>query len=183
MFVRTVAPGVELRLLEERHADDLFATIDRNRERLRRWFPWVDRTLTPEDSRLFIRTGLDQYAAQLGLHLGIWTDGRLMGGIGAQRIDWANRATPLGYWLDAKAEGKGIVTQSCAALIDHFFGELLLHRIEIRCGVANTRSCAVPSRLGFTREGVLRDAEWLNDHYHDLVVWSMLAPEWKRRRA
>jgi ribosomal-protein-serine acetyltransferase len=67
-------------------------------------------------------------------------------------------------------------------MLDHLIKELGLHRVEIRCGTGNTRSCAVPARLGFTREGVAREAEWVSDRWIDLVIWSMLQEEWEMRR-
>ena len=68
-------------------------------------------------------------------------------------------------------------------MLDHIFDELGLHRVEIRCGTGNLRSCAIPERLGFTREGVVREAEWVNDRWVDLVVWGILEEDWRRRRA
>jgi ribosomal-protein-serine acetyltransferase len=41
------------------------------------------------------------------------------------------------------------------------------------------KSCAVPKRLGFVREGTAREAEWVNDRYLDLVIWGMLVQDWK----
>ena len=52
--------------------------------------------------------------------------------------------------------GAGIITRCCASLLDYLFDDLRLHRVEIRCGTGNTRSCAIPRTLGFLREGVLR---------------------------
>jgi ribosomal-protein-serine acetyltransferase len=86
----------------------------------------------------------------------------------------------IGYWLDAACRGKGVMTEACRAFIDHGFMHIGLHRIDIRCAPANRKSCAIPERLGFVQEGTLRDAEWLYDHYVDLVVYSMLAPDWKK---
>jgi ribosomal-protein-serine acetyltransferase len=63
------------------------------------------------------------------------------------------------------------------------FKELGLNCVELACAVGNARSCAIPERLGFTREGVLRQREWLYDHFVDHVSYSMLAAEWSRRRA
>jgi ribosomal-protein-serine acetyltransferase len=179
MFGCAVGQGIELRLLEEHHAGELFAVVDQNRERLRRWLPWVDRTATPDDTREFIHRALDQFAAHDGLHAGIWVEGMLAGGIGCRDIDWANRSTSIGYWLDAAAEGRGVVTRSCAVFLDHLFGVLELNRVEIRCAPDNTRSGAVPERLGFTREGIARCAEWRRGAFHDLVVWSLLSAEWR----
>jgi ribosomal-protein-serine acetyltransferase len=84
----------------------------------------------------------------------------------------------IGYWLVSEYEGKGIMTRACEVLIDYGFDELGLNRIVIRASTDNVRSQAVPLRLGFTREGVARQAEWLNDRFIDMVVYSMLRSEW-----
>ncbi len=179
MFPCDIGEGIELRPLEACHAEDVYRTVDRNRARLRPWLPWVDVTRAAEDCRAFIRTAQAQQAAGEALHLGIWEGARLIGGAGYRAIDRANRSTSIGYWLDAAAEGRGIVTRASAALVNHLIREKGLHRVEIRCAVGNTRSCAVPARLGFTRDGVLREAEWAGGRFHDVVVWSVLEHEWK----
>ena len=46
--------------------------------------------------------------------------------------------------------------------------------------IENTRSRAIPERLGVTQEGVLRRANWLYDHFVDLAAYSMPAAEWQR---
>jgi len=63
-------------------------------------------------------------------------------------------------------------------LVDHAFGAWRLHRVEIRAGVENARSRAIPERLGFRREGVLREAERVGDRYVDQVVYAVLAGDW-----
>ncbi len=62
------------------------------------------------------------------------------------------------------------------------FTEYALHRVEIRVATENQKSRAIPERLGFTCEGTLHEAEWLNDHFVDSAVYSMLRPGWKQRR-
>ncbi|MBA2871009.1 RimJ/RimL family protein N-acetyltransferase [Anoxybacillus calidus] len=81
-------------------------------------------------------------------------------------------------YITEEAQGKGIVTKSVKAILDYVFRELGLNRVEIRCGVHNKKSRAIPERLGFVQEGIIRDGEWLYDHFHDLVVYSMLAKDW-----
>jgi ribosomal-protein-serine acetyltransferase len=182
MFRRAVAPGIEMKLFETNEAKALYALVERNRERLRNWLPWVDHTHSPEDIRLFILRVLDQYHSNLGPQTGIWVNGVLSGTVGCHPIDWSNRNCSIGYWVDAGHEGKGVITRSCAALLDYVFDEQGLHRAEIRCGTGNQRSCAVPERLGFNREGIARQAEWVNDRWVDLVVWGILEEEWRRLR-
>lgn len=182
MFRLKVAPGIQLKLLETADARPLFVLVERNRAKLREWLPWVDQTRSAEDIRLFIMRVLEQYHSNLGPQAGVWVDGVLSGTVGYHPIDWSNRNCSLGYWLDAAHEGKGVITRCCAALADYAFDELKLHRLEIRCGTGNLRSCAIPQRLGFTREGVAEEAEWVNDRWVDLVVWSMLDNNWHALR-
>ena len=102
---------------------------------------------------------------------------QLCGAIGLHRFDPRNRSSSIGYWIDRDYEGQGIVTRACRAIVASGFTEYGLHRIEIRCATGNTRSAAVPLRLNFQEEGVVREAEWLYDHFVDLRVFSKLATD------
>lgn len=172
-----------MELLEEHHAEELFGVVDANRAYLRQWLPWLDTNRCAEDTRTFIRTSLQQFSVHNGFACALRDHGRLVGALGLHKIDWPNRATSIGYWVTERAQGRGLVTRACAVLLDHVFGELGLNRAEIACATGNQRSCAIAERLGFTREGLRRDAEWLYDHYVDLVIYSVLASEWRARRA
>ena len=134
MFRREVEPGLELRQTEFHDAEATFALVERNREYLRPWLPWVDHTLSAEDVREFIARAETQYESNQGPNAGIWLEDVLIGFIGCHPIDWSNRNCSIGYWVDGHQEGKGIISQSCTALLDYIFGELGMHRAEIRCG-------------------------------------------------
>jgi ribosomal-protein-serine acetyltransferase len=180
MFTCPLGDGAALRLIEERDAEALFALVDANRAHLRPWLPWVDGEQSVEDSRVFVRSALLQYANNQGYNCGIWLGDDLAGAVAHHPIDWLNHSVALGYWLGAAYQGRGLVTRACRALIGHSFGALRLHRVEIRVAPDNQRSRAVPERLGFRQEGVLREAACLYDQYVDLVVYGMLADEWER---
>jgi ribosomal-protein-serine acetyltransferase len=181
MLRQALGDDIELRLYESRHAEEIFALVERNREHLGPWLWWVDQETSVDSVRAFIRTALRQFARGAGAHLGIWVEGAIAGGIGCRPIDWRNRATSIGYWIDSGQEGKGIVTRSCEAYLNYLFRELRLHRIEIRCATGNTRSCAVARRLGFTLEGTLRQSELVRGQWADMMVFSMLEQDWARR--
>jgi ribosomal-protein-serine acetyltransferase len=181
MFRRRVAPGIEMRQFEMRDAEPAFAAVERNREYLRKWLPWVDYTRTAEDIRHFIARVQAQFDANQGPQVGIWVNGAFGGSLGCHAIDWANRSSSIGYWVDAAQQGQGLITRSCTVMLHYLFHEMALHRVEIRCGTENRRSCAIPERLGFTREGVVREAEWVNDRWVDLVVWGMLEQDWRKK--
>jgi ribosomal-protein-serine acetyltransferase len=178
MLSHRIDGETELRLIEPRDAEALNALVERNLEHIREWSPWLKRERSVENSREFIRRNLARMAADDGYALAIWHRGEMAGQIEYNYVDWQNRKTELGYWLGASFQGRGLVTKSCRALVAHAFGGLGLNRVEMRCAVENRRSRAVPERLGFRQEGVLLQAEWIHDHFHDLVVYAMLAAEW-----
>ena len=180
MLTYSFAEGAELRLLEHHHADELFALIDHNRSYLRQWLPEWDVQKSLDDCKRVIKLSLEQLAANGGFTLGIWWQGRLAGIIGAANLDWENRSAMVGYLLGESYQGKGLVTGSCRALVDYLFSELKLQRIEIRCAANNPRSCAVPKRLGFSKEGVLRQAQAFDDRFLDIEVYGLLAEDWNR---
>src|SRR5580692_11234676 len=165
MFCAPVRPGLELRLLEERHSGTVFALANRERHRLRQWLPWVDATKSEEDILAFIRRSLEQLAGNNGFAAGIWEHGQFVGVIGLHPIDWNNRRVELGYWVGSEFEGRGIITDACRAIMKHLFAELELNRVEIHCASANVKSGNVPRRLGFTHEGVRREMQLLHGQY------------------
>jgi ribosomal-protein-serine acetyltransferase len=175
--------GLVLELLAPRHAQELYEVVDSNREHLKPWMPWVDSTRSVDDTKAFIASTLAQTANNAGFQTAIRLDRTLVGVIGMHRIDWANRFTSLGYWLAKDAQGNGIMTKACSAYIDHSFTELGLHRLEIRCATRNLRSRAIPERLGFASEGILRDAEWVDGRYVSHIVYGLLSSEWSGQPA
>jgi ribosomal-protein-serine acetyltransferase len=179
MFQKAIRDGVYLQVLEERHAPEVFAVVDRERNYLREWLPWVDMSIEVEDTLNFIKTSLQQFAGNDGFSAGIWSGDEFIGGIGTHRIDWLYRRVEIGYWIAQKYQGRGIVTDACRAVIDHAFDEWKLNRVEIHCATGNAKSCAIPKRLGFQLEGLLREAQLLNGEYLDINVYGMLARDWK----
>jgi ribosomal-protein-serine acetyltransferase len=180
--LRIVLPsGHELRPLEESDAEELYALIDANRERLARWMVWAEGQ-TPGSTLEFIRAGRRQLAGDDGVQAAIVGEGEIVGVAGFHGVDWPNRATSLGYWLAEAEEGRGTMTHAVRALVDHAFGQWGLNRIEIRADVENVRSRALAQRLGFTHEGTLRQALRLADGFHDDAVYALLAEDWAAAR-
>jgi ribosomal-protein-serine acetyltransferase len=178
MFYFIVDEDIQLRLLEQKYTEQLFLLTDKDRVYLREWLPWVDGTKSPEDTKNFIHHTLKEFANNNGFNTAILYKGKIVGCIGLHGIDWCNRKTSIGYWLSSEYQGKGIMTKSCRAIVNHVFNELQLNRVEIRAAECNKKSRAVPERLGFTQEGIVRSAEWLYDHFVDHVIYGMLRVEW-----
>ncbi len=179
MLTHAVSDDLGLVLVEPRHAESLFRLVDQNRAHLRQWLPWVDATRSAEDTVAFIRGTQKQFGENNGFQTALLYRGEIAGMVGHLQIDWHNRSTGLGYWLAEAYQGRGLMTRACQAYVEHAFAALNLDRVEIRAATQNQRSCRIPERLGFQREGVVRQAEWLYDHFVDHAVYGLLRDEWK----
>jgi ribosomal-protein-serine acetyltransferase len=182
MFTLKVDKDIELQLFQLHHAEELFRLVDHNRQHLRKWLPWVDEVTSPLHFHYIIPIWLRQFAENNGFDLGIRYKKKLVGNIGLHNIDWFNRQTSIGYFLAKKTEGRGIMTKSTRYLVNYAFSVLKLNRVEIRCGENNRKSRAIPERLGFTKEGIIRQGENLNGYFHNLIVYSMLAQDWRGKQ-
>ena len=66
------------------------------------------------------------------------------------------------------------MTKACKVFVDYAFEGMKMNRVEIRCAVENSKSRAIPLRLGFKEEGRIRCGEWLYDHFVDHVIYSQI---------
>ncbi len=167
--------GIELRSWSLDDAPEIFAIVDANRDHLRAWFPWVDRTAGPVQIAEFIETSRRRDDAREGN--GIYVNGTLVGSAG---LSWATEEMQgeIGYWLVADAQGQGLVTRAVRALTTYGFNVVGLHRMTIKAAVENTRSRAVAERLGFVQEGVLREGGNTGLGRVDLVIYGLIVHEW-----
>lgn len=180
MFSFKVDEEISVVLLQQHDKKELFKLIDTNREHLRKWLLWVDKRKSAQDFESIIPIWISNYANNNGFDAGILYHDQLVGMVGLHYIDWNNRATSIGYFLAEEAQGKGIITRTITALLEYIFKTLNLTRVEIQCAVNNHKSIAIPERLGFVKEGVKRQGQWLYDHYEDIVTYSLLANEWEQ---
>jgi ribosomal-protein-serine acetyltransferase len=171
---------IQLRLLEERHVEDYFALIERNRDFLQKWIDVEAYEGTVETLRAYVKQHLLHFVEGSGYHLGIWYQGALVGLLD-YRLNGRNRSVELGYWLDAAMQGQGIVTQACHTMVRHAFEVHQVHKVVISCAIDNPRSRAVAERLGFVHEGILRQVVRLRDRYVDGVFYGLLVDEWHTR--
>jgi ribosomal-protein-serine acetyltransferase len=168
-----------LRPVREEDLDEIFELASANRDHLARWMPWANPPKR-EDTEAWLRASLEQEARANGFQAAIVEGGRIVGVVGFHGVNRRDMSTTIGYWLAADAQGRGTMTMAVRELVDLAFRDWRLHRVEIRAAPDNVRSRAIPERLGFRREGLLRDAERFADRYVDLVVYSVLAPDWSR---
>ena len=177
-----VREDIELKTLTLQDAPKLFEAIQSNKAYLSRWLGWLNDDKSVADTEKYIVDSIKRFENKEGIDFSIWQNDTLIGGIGLYPWDTANKKTSIGYWLIEASQGKGIMTDSLKAVINYAFQEMKVNRIKVTVAVENTKSSALPKKLGFTFEGVEREAGWLYDHFVDLEVYSLLAKEWQKRQ-
>ncbi|MDP4186912.1 MAG: GNAT family protein [Bacteroidota bacterium] len=173
-----VNQDIALRNIKVEHADEIYNLISRNRHALRKWLPFVDNTLRPNDTRRYILQVNEDVEKSQEIVFEVWFKNQIAGLISYRSIDYINQKIEIGYWLSPQFEGKGIITLSVRELIRHAFNDMNINRIYIRCGIENTKSSNIPKRLNFKFEGIERDGQLLNGKFIDLEVYSLLKVEW-----
>lgn len=182
MFSLKVEDELELALPSETNIEKAFAVVMANYDHLYEWSPWVNESLSLEGIKEFYKRTLLKFAnSEDEIGLNIVFKGEIVGGTGFHEINRRDKSAEIGYWLAKDATGKGLMTKSVIRLLDYAFDEMKLNRIAIKCVPENIKSRAIPERLGFTNEGIERQAGWLHTRFVDHVVYSMLAREWRER--
>jgi RimJ/RimL family protein N-acetyltransferase len=175
--------GAELRPLEPWQAEEFFAHIDRGREYIGRHVGLPDIVKDVPAARAFLQSYADKAAADTGRIYGIWLEGTLVGGVMFRTMDVAQGTCEAGCWLEPTAAGRGLVTRAVTVIIDWAVDVRGMHRVEWIVASANQASINVAKRLGMTHEGTQRELYLYRGERHDEQIWSVLAPEWRKRRA
>lgn len=165
------------------HVDQLQEVIPQNKTHLAASMPWAHAEPLPYQDRIDL---LQQMRANFHLNLdfvfGIFEreTNRYIGGTGLHPTI-GPQALEIGYWLAADRQGNGFVAEAVTALVAAAFESMGARRLEIRCSPQNSRSRAVPERLGFHLDGILREGGISGTgELEDKMVWSLLASEYPR---
>lgn len=102
---------------------------------------------------------------------------RLIGGVTLFAIDQAHRRAEIGYALASTHWGRGYARAALSRVIGHAFGPLGLHRLEADIDPRNEASCRLVERLGFRREGLLRERWHVAGEVCDSSLYGLLARE------
>jgi RimJ/RimL family protein N-acetyltransferase len=108
---------------------------------------------------------------------------KLIGNCGVFGIEMTNRSGELGIIIGEKSEwDKGYGAEAMTLLLRHGFETLNLHRIYLRVYADNVRAVRSYEKAGFVLEGRLRDAVYKSGRYDDVLMMSVLRPEWDARK-
>jgi RimJ/RimL family protein N-acetyltransferase len=150
-------------------------------EHLLPWMPWAAEEPRELQEQLdSIRHWRSQFDRNEDYFFGIFDreEMRVLGGTGLHK-----RIGPggleIGYWIRADAVHQGLATENAAALTQVAFEVEAVNRVEIHCDPENFASAAVPRRLGFTEEAILRQRSTdVQGHWRDTQLWTLLREDY-----
>ena len=168
-----------LRPLDIQDAEAWFTVLEAHRDFLLPLIPTPGRIHTLDDAVAYMRRAEADHRSGTAYRFGLWQAGDLQGEVLLFSVRSADRCAELGYWLAEDAQGKGLMSWACREIVSFAFGELGLNRLELRTPTENARSQALARKLGFTREGTLRQAHRLNGRFPNYQIFGLLASEWR----
>jgi RimJ/RimL family protein N-acetyltransferase len=133
--------------------DQLVDVVNANIGHLKPWMPWAQEPVTATSQGEWLAASGANWAAGTDFVYGIFDGDTILGGVGLHTRRGAGQLE-IGYWLRADAEGRGLVTAASRLLAEVAASYDEVDQVVICCDEANTRSAAVPKRLGFTLAAV-----------------------------
>ncbi len=169
-----------VRSLRRSDAAQWKAVRSRNHDWLRPWDATVPPGATPRPSSysVVVRSLLQQARQGQCLPLVVEVDGRFVGQVTVSNVtrgsaQWAS----IGYWIAADAAGRGVAPRAVAMVIDHCFGPVGLHRIEICVRPENTNSLRVVEKLGLEQVGYAPRFLHIDGAWRDHRVFAVTVEE------
>lgn len=168
-----VDDSISLQLLKPEHAKEIYNLATQNSAHLCEFLPWIDHANSVEFFDNFIADSLAKHEQNVEIPLVILNNDTIIGRIGIYNIDYKHKTGEIGYWISAEFQGRGIIANSSKSILNYAFQTTDLNRIEIKCSVQNVRSNAIPERLGFLHEGILRQAGFVRGAFHDINLYAI----------
>ena len=173
-----IAPSIEVRSIAMSSVDSLYQLVNVNRAHFERYLPAMVVALgSPEGAHEHVRLGVERYEQDESFEFHVFAECDLCGVVRLNKYDRDRQHISIAYCIAASFQKRGIVTNACAAVLRHAFGHLDIHRVELRCATDNVGSIRVAERLGFAREGRLRQVARLGGSLVDEYVYGLLRSE------
>lgn len=165
-----------IRMPEPGDGQAVNTAINASLSELKPWLPFAQKEQSAEETEINIRGAHSKFLTREDLRLLIFNkeNGEFIASSGLHRIDWDVRKFEIGYWIDTRHSGKGYMTEAVQGISNFAFTQLKARRVEIRCDALNHKSRAIPARLGFDLEGILRNDDLSGDgkEIRDTCVYS-----------
>lgn len=181
MFAMPLENGLKLTMLEKRHAPAFYELLEKNRDYFAEFLAFPHTMHSVSEAGELIQKYLDFYAKNLGWFNGIWDGKQLIGVILVKDIQESIGSAEIGYFIDQRYQGKGIITNLTKKMIGYLFEDMGMNKIVINCGIMNYRSQAIPKKLGFKQDGIIRQNYKIADRLDDTVQFSLLRSEYLQK--
>lgn len=171
---------LRLRPFEPRDKDAIYA-LQSNARVLKYWDapPWNE--LSAADRFLESSKSIAEDDRGIRLVLERLSDGAFVGWCTIGGWNSTFRSATLGYCLMEAAWGQGYATEASNAVLGWAFETLNLNRVQGEADTRNHGSWMVMEKLGFTREGTLRQDCIVNGDISDTHVYGLLRAEWEEQ--
>lgn len=172
---RLVTERLVVRCWQPTDAEQLLDVVSKSKSSLEVFLPWARLEPTTLDQKIeLLRSFRGRFDLGQDYAYGVFLpSGEIVGGNGLMPRIGAG-GLEIGYWTARAHEGKGYCTEASAALTKHAIVTLGADRVEIHCEPQNGPSNAVPKKLGFEREAVLRRRyPFADNDLRDTVIWTM----------
>lgn len=169
-----VSSTLSLHAVDESHVPALHQLVIKNRDWLSASMNWPLLVTREQDTHQHVLGNMMLHQRGIVKMFMIFEHDALVGVLSFNQIEPTNKTGYIGYWLDESAQGKGILSASLQAFIDHFVQSGEVRRFVIKCRVDNARSNQVALRNGFSLEGCLKQAEFLNGVYYDQNIYARI---------
>lgn len=177
-------PRLLLRPFRRRDVAPVHEAVRASVPELAKFLPWAvnyQRSVTTQ----FIRDSIGAWASGRAFDFAIRMidkPDRHIGNVSVWFTSRANCVGEVGYWIRSDAVNQGIGTEATARALQIAFEELGMHRVATRIAVGNAASERIMQKLGFLKEGTLRDEVKVGDQWLDHTVWGLLEREWRYER-
>lgn len=171
---------LSLRWISAKDVDDFYA-IYSNPEVMRYWStpPLADKNaaskLISDIHESFERREILKWGIALR------SDDTLIGSVTLFHLDFTHRRAEIGYALGRPYWGKGYMQETLKAVLSYAFEVLDFHRIEADVDPRNAASIRAVERLGFQREGYLRERWQVNGEIQDAYFYGLIRPDWDKQ--
>jgi|ERR1035437_1733253 ribosomal-protein-serine acetyltransferase len=167
-----------IRLIKDEDAEQLFSLVTTNINRIKNYFPTTVKSITDNGTAVNYIAEKKRQAINRELFCFVIEDSekqKIAGIIFIKSIDWNVCKAELGYFVDEKYAGKGIMSKSITKIIKYAFENLLLNKLYLRAALDNISSKKVAEKNGFEVEGILRkDFKTMDGTIIDLIYYGLL---------
>lgn len=173
-----------LRRFTRRDVESIHEAVDASLPQLAEFLPWAHPGYDRTDASAYVRDSIAAWKEGRAFDYAIRRledPGRHLGNISIWHVSRVGRTGEIGYWIRSDETGSGIATEATAALVDAGFSDLGLHKITLRIATGNKASERIAEKLGFVKEGVLRDELRIRGVWVDHTLFSLLEHERDRR--